>query len=199
MTRIVPTLPLLFLAACSFQQKKAPLDTPPVNPSAYDSLIKDFTHSDKQYSGLHNTFQIFATIIDSKVAQANLNQLQHYMQWDDKKFREEREKKLQEMSSTSTFLVALYTPEKDHNDLNKGNKSIWKMYLDHNGSRYMGKAKKSSQKFIQLKTLFPHITKFHKLYIVTFDIPMSAIEGDTNQLTFTSSLGFVTFKYRGFN
>ena len=198
MIRIILTL-LLFSIACSSQTRKAGFDEDfsQMSSSEYHSLIKSFTLFDKQYEGFHNTFQVSATILNLKVIQANLNQLRYYMQWDAKRTREEREKKLQEMSAKSTFVVFLYTPEKEYNDLDKGKNSIWKIYLDHDGSRYIGKAKKNAQKFIQLKTIFPHITKFHKPYNINFDVPMSAIENDPTQLTLTSSLGSVTFKYNG--
>lgn len=185
----------LFLVACSSQQRKA--QEVLTDPSMYRVLIRSQTRSDRQYNGLYNTFEVSATILNSRVVHENLNQLGHYMQWDAKKLQEKRKEKLQELSTYSTFLVLLYTPEKGHNDLTEEEKSIWKVYLDHKGSRYRGRAEKSLEKFVQLKKLFPHITRFHKPYIVTFDIPMSTIEKNPSQLTLTSSLGSTTLKYKG--
>ncbi len=163
----------------------------------YQALIGQFTDSRSQYNGFQNTFQVSATILNSQVTEAHLDKMGAYMQWDEKKQREEQEKKWQEMSAKANFMIFLYTPVKEHNNMYKENKSIWKVYLHQDGFRYTGQVKKVSRSFVELKSLFPYLTRFHKPYQVTFDVSMLDIESRPNQLTMTSSLGVAHLKYPG--
>ncbi|MCB0357758.1 MAG: hypothetical protein KDD40_12150, partial [Bdellovibrionales bacterium] len=115
-------------------------------------------------------------------------------QWDPAKARNEREKALQKLSSTSEFFISMFTPKTSHNDLDKG-VSMWKVVLEVNGQRYEGTVKKFSKNLVQTQNLFPQHTRFNKGYIASFNVPMSSIESGKSVFILTSSLGTSTFRF----
>jgi len=160
----------------------------------YTDLIEKYTRNDKRYEGFYNTYQVSATEINSKVQQALLQREGYFMQWEPSKAQSEREKAVQEMSSSSHFFVTMYTPERGLNELEKAN-SMWKLYLEVNGLRYKGTVKKFEKNLVQTKNLYPYFTRFNKGYVVSFEIPMTSVEKNSSVLVLTSSLGTTTFKY----
>ena len=186
---------MLFSNSCS--STKVSNTFAPPKAHEYVDFIRKFTDSHIRYDGLVQLFSASSTILNSHVVQATINRQAQLMRWEPQKLATEKEKKLQELKSSAQFLVLIYTPERDYNDLDRGNASIWRVYLHHKGSRYNGVVKKSPFKFIILKTLFPHITRFHKPYIVTFDLPMTAIERDLNEINLVSLLGSMTLMHEG--
>ena len=180
---------LLLFTACSSPTKK-------IDETKRRVLMESFTASQSNYKHLHNQFQVSATILNSKVIQVHLNQKRFYKYWSPEKYREEEKKASQDMSSASHFFVLLYTPNTKHNDLDKKEGSIWRVHLNYNGSSYKGKVKRVIEKLIVLKSLYPHITRFHRPYLVTFDIPMYLLEQSPSQLTLISPLGKAILNYK---
>jgi len=164
----------------------------PVSDSDYYPTLERYTKEEKKYSGFHNTFQAKITWLNSEVQTLALQRRGHFLQWDLDKSRQEREKMFQEMSSTATVFLAFFAPENDYDDLNKP-KSIWKIYLEHDGNRYEGKIKKATEKYVELKELYPYLERFHTPYYVEFQIPMTAVESHTAKVILTSSLGSAEF------
>ncbi len=90
--------------------------------------------------------------------------------------------------------MRFFSPDHEYDDLHKG-KTIWKVYLDFGGSRFEGKVKKMSDKYVELQNIFPHLDRFSTPYEITFNVPMSTIEGGPSKVTLTSSLGSAEFKF----
>ena len=168
----------------------------PVGDSNYKPVVKKFSHNQKEYSGFHNTFQATMTLLNSEVQNLALQRRGHFLQWDLEKAREEREKMFQEMSQGTQVFLAFFSPENDYDDLDKP-KTIWKVYLEHEGERYEGKVAKAKEKFVELRELYPYIERFHTGYYVTFNIPMTAIESSDLKVVLTSSLGNGEFPFPG--
>lgn len=160
----------------------------------YLSLIKKHTSRTDQYSGFYQTFQADMTILTTEVQSAVLRQKGNFLQWDQKQYQQEREKSLQESNAYSKFFMRFYTPERDYDDLHKG-KTIWKVYLEYSGSRFEGKVNKMSEKFIEVRTLFPQMDRFSTPYEVTFNVPMTTIEQGSAKVILTSSLGQAEFDF----
>lgn len=200
-TIITATVTLLsmmfFVSSCSSPEKITETYRSPETSLQYINFIKRFTDSHVKYKGLVQQFDIHATILNSRVIHATTERQAGLMQWDSNQIATETEEQLKEYHSSTNFLVFIYTPERSYNDLDKKDRSIWRTYLNYGETRYAGSAKKSSLNSLTLKTLYPHITRFHKAYLVTFDIPMSVVEKSSNILTLVSPLGTIGLKYKG--
>lgn len=186
----------LFSGCASKHPNTGPDIVAPVPDSQYSSVIKRYSSKQKKYSGFHNTFQASMTWLNSEVQSLAMQRRGHFLQWTQDKARDEREKLFQEMSSTSKVFLAFFSPENDYDDLNKP-KSIWKIYLEHEGVRYEGKIKKASEKYVELKEIFPHFDRFSTPYYASFEIPMSAAESSDVKVVLTSSLGTGDFLFPG--
>ena len=133
-------------------------------------------------------------MMNSLVASNVIQQKGFYFQWDKNKTRKEREKMFQEHSSRSNYLLVFFTPDRKDNNLEKIN-TIWKVYLEVNGQRFLGSVKKKNVVYSQFVQLYPHFTRWNKAYEVTFDIPMNEVEIETSSIVVTSSLGSSKFDF----
>lgn len=187
----------LFIVSCSSHPpaKDGAVIGLRLNDTEYEKLIESNTHSDKQYSGFHNTFQVHATMVNTDVQSALLQKESDTLQWDERTAQQNREKFFQEMSSESRFAISLFTPSRKHNDLHKGT-SIWKIYLEFEGKRYEGTATKKELQLVQLTKIFPYHTRWSTAYEVTFKVPMTALEKSSSHLVLTSTLGTSKFEYQ---
>lgn len=195
--RILIAFLVFVVTACGSK----PVSEPPgaiVGPSLgeYASVVKKYTVATNQYSGFYQTFQADMTILTTEMQTASLRQRGGFLQWDQKQYQQEREKMLQEASAYSKFFMRFFSPEREYDDLHKG-KSVWKVFLDFNGQRFEGKVKKSSDKFIELKTVYPYLDRFSTPYEITFNVPMSTVEKGESKVTLTSSLGSAEFVFPG--
>jgi len=185
----------LNLAACASKPTTIPGGVEGLSRSEYESILKKNTRKSVQYSGFYQTFQVDATLLTTELQTAMLKQRAQFMQWDQATYNSEREKALQEASAYSKVFLRFFSPDRDYDDLSKGAKSIWKVYLDVNGSRFEGKVRRLSDKMVELQTLYPHFDRFSTPYEITFNVPMTTIEGTKSKLTLTSSLGTVEFVF----
>ena len=181
-----------YIVACtqsphkSYQHQKNPYFS---NSRDYEKSIKTFTQKREGYHGLYNTFQVWMTIMNSFVTDSLLRKRASFLKWNRETFHQESLKASQELSSESKITFSLFTPKNSFNDLNKGKKSIWKIYLEIEGERYIGRAKKIDFPSAEQQILFPHHSRFSSLYEVHFDVPMTKVEKNLVWVTLTSSLG----------
>jgi len=184
------------VASCAHEAPKERDGIVGPSRSEYESVVKKFTVKTNQYSGFYQTFQADMTILTTEMQTASLRQRGGFLQWDQAQYNKEREKMLQESSAYAKFFLRFYSPEREYDDLHKG-KSIWKVYLDYAGQRFEGKVKKSTDKFIELQTLYPYLDRFSTPYEITFSVPMSTVEKGPVKVTLTSSLGSAEFVFPG--
>lgn len=183
----------LTLTACA----NNPVNPSPVEPlptAEYTALMEAHSKRSNQYSGLYQTFQIDATLLTTEVLTAQLRQRAHFLMWEQRQFQQEREKALQEASAYSKVFLRFFTPDRDYDDLNKP-KTIWRFYLDFNGNRFEGKAKKVTDKYVEIQTLYPHFDRFSTPYEISFNVPMTTIEKGDAKVVVTSSLGTAEFSF----
>lgn len=185
---------VLLLSGCAQNPvvSSSPVET--LSQTDYNALIEKHSKSTNQYSGFYQTFQMTATLRTTEVLTAELRQRAHFSQWDQRQFQQEREKALQEASAYSKVFLRFYVPDRDYDDLGKP-KTIWKFYLDYNGNRFEGKAKKMTDKFVEIQTLYPYFDRFSTPYEITFNVPMTTIEKGDVKVTVTSSLGTAEFGF----
>lgn len=184
----------LVLSACALNPVAVPSPVEPLSPTEYGQLMAKHTKRTNQYSGFYQTFQMDATLRTTEVLTAELRQRAHFLQWDQRQFQQEREKALQDASAYAKVFLRFFTPDRDYDDLGRP-KTIWKFYLDFGGNRFEGKAKKVTEKLIEVQTLYPHFDRFSTPYEITFNVPMTTIEKGDAKLIITSSLGTAEFVF----
>jgi hypothetical protein len=187
---------VLFALGCVQTAVENPNIVQPLSENEYAVLIKRNTSRSDQYSGFYQTFQADITILNTEVVTASLRQRGHFLQWDQRQYQNERDKVMQEAAAYSKFFMRFFSPENDYDDFHKG-KTIWKVYLEYGGSRFEGKVKKMTEKFVELQTIFPHFDRFSTPYEITFNVPMTTLESGPVKVILTSSLGTAEFKFPG--
>ncbi len=166
----------------------------PMDESQYTDLVAQFTRATQNYDGFHQTFAVHLTWLNSQVTDVLTRRRAHYLGWDQQKLRQDRDFKINEQNTYANAFLAFFSPENQHDDLNKAN-SIWKIYLESGGKRIEGKIKRSSMKFVESKNLFPHFDRFKTGYDISFPIPMSVVEKSPAKIILTSSLGSAIFDF----
>jgi hypothetical protein len=187
---------VLFTASCITQPSAQikPNGVAPLSEEEMVSVINKNTVKKIKYSGLYQIFQVYISILNSELQTATLRQRGAFSQWDQSQFQSEREKMLQENSTTSKFFVSFFTPEHEYDDLQKP-KTIWKFFLDVSGQRLEGKVKKLNDTFTEMQTLHPFFDHFSTPYEVIFNIPMATVEKTGSKVILTSSLGSAEFDF----
>lgn len=189
-------LSIVLLSACATNQETATATSPlktagpdavPV-PKAHTEIIDVHSSGDSEFSGLYNTFELKATVLNSKVREALVQRQGEYYQWDNAQMTTEREKALQENSAEAVIFMSFATPDRRNDNL-ADKKSIWRIFLDVGGRRYVGQAKKDRRLIAELQALYPYHTRWNTPYILTFPVGMSAIETQPMKLTVTGPLG----------
>lgn len=194
MTRFWIFMLVLAMAGCVAAPLKNSSGAEAMAPTAYATLLKKNTVQTNQYSGFYQTFQAGVTILTSEVQSESLKQRAQFAQWDQSVYQGERDKMTQEAGAYSKFFLRFFSPEHEYDDLHKA-KSIWKVYLDYGGTRFEGKVRKIDEKFVELQMVYPHLDRFSTPYEVTFNVPMTTVEGAVAKITLTSSLGSAEFKF----
>jgi hypothetical protein len=179
---------------CSSAQIKSKNGIEAMSEVGYRSLVNKNTSKTNQYSGFYQTFQADMTIITSELQTEMLKQRAQFLQWDQKSYQAERDKMMQESAAYSKFFMRFFSPDSEYDDLNK-DKTIWKVFLDYNGTRFEGKVRKLNDKYVELKNTYPHLDQFSSPYEVTFNVPMTTVETGASKVTLTSSLGSAEFKF----
>lgn len=177
----------LFLSACA-SYEVTPSGNTLRTTGNYMDVIEKYTDKTRRYSGFYNTIDMEATVINSAVAEAQLGQSSMLYQWDEKKFAEEKVKYEARLNKESEIFLSFFTPEKKNDDLFKEN-TIWKIFLDVNGKRFEGKAKKIKLQLVEIEGLYPYHNRFYTPYSVTFPVPMKSIEGKALKMTLTGAVG----------
>ncbi|PIS10969.1 MAG: hypothetical protein COT73_06450, partial [Bdellovibrio sp. CG10_big_fil_rev_8_21_14_0_10_47_8] len=121
----------------------------PVNPmlpnlipdSDYYSAVDDYTAKQKVYDGFYQTVDLSATLLNSKVARAQLDRNARVYQWDPDQYSNKKSELETKLSKQTEIFLSFFVPDRKHDDLAKGT-THWKLFLDAGGRRYEGRAEK---------------------------------------------------------
>lgn len=183
----------LLIAGCKSQQVASPgVDT--ISQSDYENKIDPYTQRIEKYDGIVNVLHFSATLLNSKVSQAQLMQRARLYQWDSGMFNSEMGKMNAELDKSTQIFISFYTPERKHDDLNK-NQTLWKIFLDADGRRWEGKATKIKLLTNEIQTMYPDHTRFATPYTLTFPVSMKLIESKPIKLTLTGTVTSATVEF----
>lgn len=155
----------------------------------YIQRVKKLSIKDELYSGWTNIFHYSATLITKDIYAEQIEFQSKVYKWTQDEIIKHRRKMLEELGNQSKMFVSFFTPEIRYNDLNEP-KSIWRVYLVVNGTRYLGDVKKNSQAYPRLKSIYPKHSPWGKAYDVSFAVPYESLErADSIDLVITGDLG----------
>lgn len=168
---------LLILTSCAslFGQKTL--------QQKYINSVNKASQSDRVYSGIYNVYNMNITMLNSTVSELQLDKLQDFLGLEPNEIIKKRENAYEQLAKRAQFFLAFYTPNRQDNNLVDGASANWRFFLSHNKKQYLAKVTKPSMKERRIKQLYPYFSRFHKPYILTFDIPMTIIESASVTIT----------------
>jgi hypothetical protein len=188
---ILSFLPLL--VSCKTKPGPDPrLDLVPT--SQYMDTVDKFSDRAQAYSGLFNTLDVYGTILNSRVLSHQTDQMARIYLWEKEKYDEEIKKMNQSNEEESRFFVSIYTPDRKYHDLNKS-KNLWKIFLDVDGRRFEGSAKKMKMLQPEIQGFYHFHTVFSTPYVVTFKVPMTLVQKHLSKMTFTGPIGSASLDF----
>lgn len=185
-------LVFLFLAACASSNNSPTGNN--FSSAEYAKTIERNSDQVRKYSGFFNTLDVHATLLNSSVSQAQLENTAHVYQWSDSKKLEEKQTVEARLSKETDVFMGFFTPERKNDDLYKTT-TIWKIFLDVDGRRYEGVAKKIRPQFAELVNLYPYYSRFYTPYVVTFPVPLRSIDGKEVRMTITGVIASAEFTF----
>ena len=195
MKKMFGILLIASLCSCTSVPNQPQVVNNRINEESYSALIDKNSDGQSEYNGFHNNFEFRGTLLNSEVHEAMVKRQGDYYQWEEEKLSSEREKATQEMSSTTRVHISFFTPERKNDNLT-GLKTIWRVFLDAGGQRYVGSVKKVHRLLAELQVLYPYHTRWTTPYIFEFPVPTSVIEGQNSTLTVTGPLGTRTINFK---
>lgn len=188
------TLSFLVLSSCA-SYEVSPSGRSIRTESEYFKIIDQHSDSTEKYSGLYNLLNIEATILNTKVLDAQTDQMTRLYLWDDVKANEDRAKNNERTSKETEVFMAFFTPDRKNDDAAKP-KTVWRVFLDVDGRRFEGKVTKIKMQLSQLVALYPYHNRFYSPYQVIFPVPVKSIESRDIQMTVTGAVGSATLKFK---
>lgn len=183
----------LFLTACATHEL-TPSGKAIQTDRDYTPIIEKNTDRVRRYSGFYNTLDIEGTVLNSQVLSAQAHQNALLYQWDDNKLSQELNNVQTRMTKEAEIFLSFFTPDRKNDDLYKTT-TIWKIFLDVDGKRYEGKAKKIRLPLAELEGLYPYYNRFYTPYSVTFPVTMQSIENRPLSVTITGTVGSGTMTF----
>lgn len=156
--------------------------------------IRDNTQNRKVYDGFMNNLDVSATLTNSSVAKALLDQGARIYQWDENTFANEKSKGESFRAAKTEIFLSFFVPDRKWDDLHKST-TKWKIFLDVGGRRFEGKAERWKTPLVEVSSFYPHHTRWGTPYKVSFDVPTRDVENLPSKLTLTGPVGVVTFEF----
>lgn len=181
-----------FLSSVLFSACVTPYSNPHMQnlipESDYVSVSEKFSDNKKIYDGFIQTMEVSATLLNTSVSKAQLDQKARIYQWTPETYNSNKSEMEASLSKETKMFMGFFVPERKHDDLHKS-KTLWKIFLDVGGKRYEGKAERLKTIVADVQSLYPKHNRFYTPYIITFNAPVSQIEFAASKLTLTGPVG----------
>jgi len=158
-----------------------------ISTSEYETVVENKTKKTEVYDGFYNKLTVQATKLDAEMTESLMAYSAKLSQWNLEKYKEEKNKLIENHSTQTEFFMSFYTPERKHDDLSIKQTS-WKVYLDVGGQRYEGKATKVKSLFLDLEAIYPHHNRWSTPYVVSFPVATATTESQKMTITVTGPL-----------
>ena len=184
----------LVFASCS-TRPTAPEGLNLRSEKEYQRVLNLYTERQQRYTGLYNTMDVTASLLNSAVSRAQVEQKARLLQWNRAQFDQEVEKSRTSLRQETLVFVSFFTPDRKNDDLQKLT-TQWRMYLEVDGRRWEPKVTRLRQPLAEIQGLFPYHNRFASAYMLSFPVATSTIEGATSRLTITGPLGISTLDFK---
>lgn len=158
-----------------------------ISTSEYETVVENKTKKTEVYDGFYNKLTVQATKLDAEMTESLMAYSAKLSQWNLEKYKEEKNKLIENHSTQTEFFMSFYTPERKHDDLSTKSTS-WKVYLDVGGQRFEGKAIKVKSLFLDLEAIYPHHNRWSTPYMVSFPVATATTESQKMTITVTGPL-----------
>ena len=158
------------------------------------AVVDKYSANQKIYDGFMARMDISATLHNSKVTHALLDEKARIYQWNEESYQKEKQKKSEELGKQTDVFVSVFVPERKQDDLHKAS-TKWKLFLDVNGKRYEGKATKDKSMPAELQILYPQHSRWGTPYKITFNVPIQEVESQKAKFTMTGPPGSSTVEF----
>ncbi len=154
----------------------------------FNEISDHFTKKEEKYNGFTSSFKFYATILNSKVRDAQVARKASDYQWTRESLFQEREKDTQSLNSESQIFLSFFAPENENDNL-ESSKTLWKVYLFSEGARFEPRITKTAGPLAQFQRLYSFHTRYMTPYILTFKVPMSKVQQTESKLVITGPVG----------
>ncbi len=154
----------------------------------YLEKLNRYSSGDKQFSGLYDNFEFRGTLLTPTMSRLLHNRMAQIYDWDNLQKQEHMQKEEDELRKHTRVWMSFFTPNSKDDNLDKKS-SIWKTYLEVNGTRYEGTAVRSKQILSEAQALFPYHTRWATIYLLQFPLSSDQLEGQSARLIITGPLG----------
>jgi hypothetical protein len=189
---------VIFAAMLGFGCTNHPKVDPRLNlitTSEYLNIIDANSDRNQVFSGLVNTIDLHGTLINSRVAFAQLRYKAKIYFWEKEQYDKEHALVDADLKKQVQFFLSFYTPERRHNELIKS-KDLWKIFLDVNGKRYEAlKPVKVKQLVSEIQGMYHYHTKFSTPYLLTFPVSSYEVEKYPSKLTITGPVASASIDF----
>lgn len=182
----------LLLTACASTPENPHFQT--MSEGEISEIIENNTQNRKLYDGFMNNLDVSATLTTTEVGRALTDQGAKIYQWDQAAYANEKSKTESLRATETEIFLSFFVPERKWDDLHK-EKTNWKIFLDAGGKRYQGKASRWKSQLVEVKSFYPHHTRWGTPYKVVFPVPTRDIENTTSRLTLTGPVGTVSMDF----
>lgn len=183
----------VLLAGCASTPENPHFKT--METSEVHDIIAENTHNKKIYNGFMNTMDVSGTLQNEAVGRALLDQGARIYQWDAGQYADEKSKAESFRASKTEFFLSFFVPERKWDDLQKTKTTKWKIFLDVDGKRYEGEAKRWKANLSEVQSFYPHHTRWSTAYKLTFAVPTRIAESSIAKLTITGPVGVIQLDF----
>lgn len=167
-----------------------------ISESHYEEIVDQFTSHSQKYDGPYNLLEVTATLLNTKVIMAQTKRQATLFQWEANKFQSELESKNSTSKDKTEVFISFFTPDKKSGDLLRTN-TLWKIILKTKNQEVVGIPKKITLLPVEITSLYPRHNRWSNAYSVSFDTPLSNVEGQDTELIITGPVGVATLQFPG--
>jgi hypothetical protein len=177
------------LLICSCQSgEKSQSNIIQFSVSEYEDVIENYTEQALEYDGLQNTIEFHATLLNSRVIEAQTLRKASMLLWEKTQYDQELSARIGKSKETTEVFVSFFTPERKNNDLARS-ETLWKIFLKNKDKRSEGKVEKVTLLHSEIQSLYPQHNRWSNAYVVKFPIAISEIENKGIELIITGPVG----------
>lgn len=164
----------------------------------YTDVVESYTEQAQEYDGLQNTIEFHATLLNSRVIEAQTLRRASMLQWEKQQYDTELNNRISKAKENAEVFISFFTPERKNTDLARS-ETLWKIFLINNDKRYEGKAEKLNLLRSEIQSLYPYHNRWSNAYVVKFPVPIADVEKNQLEFVVTGPVGNKSVRFSAIN